>query len=234
MTHGYGQFCPLAKAVEVLCERWTLLVVRELAAGSRRFNDLRRGLPLISPTLLSRRLKQLSEAGVVRRAGDDKDAKAYELTDAGHELRPLVERMATWGHRWVGSQLEEDDLDVGLLMWDIRRGVDGACFPERRTVVQVRFADAPDGQRDWWLVAEAGETDLCMENPGHEIDLVIETSVRTLTAIWLCQCTLARAERNRELRICGDRKLKRKLPDWLPGSPLARLGEASLQDHPTA
>lgn len=231
MSQGYGQFCPLAKAAEVLCERWTFLIVRELTAGSRRFNDLRRGLPLISPTLLSRRLKQLSEAGVVRRTGDD-DGPAYELTEAGEELRSLVEGMATWGHRWVGSQLGEDDLDVGLLMWDIRRGVDGSRFPDQRTVVQVRFPDAPDGQRDWWLVAEAGETDLCMEDPGYEVDLLLECSVRTLTAIWLCQCTLARAEKNRELRISGDRQLRRQLPEWLPGSPLARLGEASLREYP--
>ncbi len=232
MSLGYGQFCPLAKAVEVLCERWTLLIVRELTAGSRRFNDLRRGLPLISPTLLSQRLKRLSEAGVVRRTSDDDGAPAYELTHAGEELRPLVERMATWGHRWVGSRLGDDDLDVGLLMWDIRRGVDGSRFPERRTVVQVRFPDAPDGQTDWWLVVEAGETDLCMEDPGHEVDLLLECSVRTLTAIWLCQCTVERAERNRELRISGDPKLRRQLPEWLPGSPLARLGEASLREHP--
>lgn len=234
MSHGYGQFCPLAKAAEVLCERWTLLVVRELTAGSRRFNELRRGLPLISPTLLSSRLKSLSEAGVVCRTRDHDGAIAYELTEAGHELQPLVERMATWGHRWVGSQLEDDDLDVGLLMWDIRRGVDGSHFPDRRTVVQVHFADAADGQRDWWLVAEAGETDLCMEDPGHEVDLLLECSVRTLTAIWLCQCTVERAERNGELRILGDSKLRRELPKWLPGSPLARLGEASLREHPVS
>lgn len=234
MSHGYGQFCPLAKAAEVLCERWTLLVVRELTAGSRRFNELRRGLPLISPTLLSRRLKQLVDAGVVRRAFDDDGGKAYELSNAGFELQTLVECMATWGHRWVGSRLEEEDLDVGLLMWDIRRGVDGSRFPDRQTVVQVRFSDAPDGQRDWWLVAEGGETDLCMQDPGHEVDLVLETNVRTLTAIWLCQCTLARAERQRELRILGNSELKRELPGWLPGSPLARLGDASLREHPIA
>lgn len=228
MSHSYGQFCPLAKAAEVLCERWTLLVVRELAAGSRRFNDLRRGLPLISPTLLSRRLKRLSEAGVVHRTSDGDGTRAYELTEAGEELRPLVERMATWGHRWVGSQLEDDDLDVGLLMWDIRRGIDGSHFPDHRSVIQVRFPDALEGQRNWWLVAEAGETDLCMEDPGYEVDLVLESSVRTLTAIWLCQCTVGRAERNRDLRVWGDPELRRRLPEWLPGSPLARLGEASL------
>lgn len=234
MTQGYGQFCPLAKAAEVLCERWTLLLVRELSAGSRRFNDLRRGLPLVSPTLLSRRLKNLAQADVVCRMIDADGAQAYQLTAAGEELRPLIEHMAIWGHRWVGSQLADDDLDVGLLMWDIRRGVDGTRFPDRRIVVQVCFPDAPEGQREWWLVAEAGLTDLCLEDPGHEIDLVLETSVRTLTAIWLCQCTLDRAERNRELRIRGDGALKRKLPQWLPGSPLARRGETSLRQRPIA
>lgn len=234
MSRGYGQFCPLAKAAELLCQRWTILVVRELTAGSRRFNDLRRGLPLISPTLLSRRLKQLVDVGVVEHGADEDGTPSYELTRAGRELRPLVEGMAVWGHRWVGSQLEEDDLDVGLLMWDIRRGVDGSRFPRQRTVVQVLFSDAPDGQRDWWLVAEAGETDLCMEDPGFEVDLVIETSVRTLTAIWLCQCTLDRAERERRLHVYGDRTLRSQLPGWLPGSPLARLGEESLDQHPVS
>jgi len=110
--------------------------------------------------------------------------------------------------------------------------VDGSRFPERRTVVQVRFPDAADGQRDWWLVAEAGETDLCMEDPGHEVDLVLECSVCTLTAIWLCKCSLERAERNRDIRISGDRELRRQLSAWLPGSPLARLGEAALRQRP--
>ena len=234
MAHGYGQFCPLAKAAEILCERWTMLLVRELVAGSRRFNDLRRGLPLISPTLLSRRLKQLEQAGVVEHKLDAEGAQCYELTPAGREIQPLVENMAVWGHRWVGSQLEDGDYDVGLLMWDIRRGVDASQFPDRRTVIQIRFDDAPKGQGDWWLVAEAGETDLCMEDPGHDVDLVVETSVVALTGVWLCRSTLADAEKRGALRTFGDGNLKSRLPDWLCGSPLARLGEASLREHPIA
>ncbi len=232
MAKGYGQFCPLAKAAELLCERWTMILVRELAAGSRRFNDLRRGMPLVSPTLLSRRLKQLVEAGVVRHITDENGLPAYELDRAGRELQPMVDFMGTWGHRWIGSRLQEDDLDVGLLMWDIRRGVDASRFPRHRVVVQFQFSDAPSGRRDWWLVSEHGETDLCMEDPGHEVDLVVRGSVRCLIAIWLCHTTLAEAQKNRQMQVLGDSRLRKQLPNWLQGSPLARLGEDSLRRDP--
>ena len=155
----YGQFCPMAKAAEILCERWTLVVVRELTAGSRHFNDLRRGLPLMSPTLLSRRLKQLEAAGVLHRVVNG-SVVSYELTPAGAELQPLVETMARWGSRWVRRRLSHDDLDAGLLMWDIRRQVDASRLPAERVVVQFSFPDAAAGKRHWWLVSEAGTTDL--------------------------------------------------------------------------
>ena len=229
MTKGYGQFCPLAKAAEVLCERWTMVLVRELTSGSRRFNDLRRGLPLMSPTLLARRLRQLVAAGVVQRVEEDNGAQVYELTRAGEELRPMVEYMGIWGHRWVGSRLADEDLDAGLLMWDIRRGVDPDRFPEHRVVLQIELADAPEGQVLWWLVSEDGETDLCLEDPGHEVDLLVRCSVGVLTNVWLCRRTIADAERRGDMQVTGDRHLHRLLPGWLQGSPLARLGEASLR-----
>jgi len=232
MKKGYGQFCPVAKAAELLCERWTVLVVRELVAGSRHFNELRRGLPLMSPTLLSRRLKQLIEAGVVRRADDDGDTGAYELTQAGRELRPMVELMAVWGHRWVGTRFESHDLDAGLLMWDIRRSLLPERFPARRVVMEIRFSDAPHGTAHWWLVCEGGEVDLCREDPGHDVDLVIHTSVRTLTQIWLYQQTWEQAMRAGQLKALGDPLLKQTLADWLPGSPLVRPGVDSLQADP--
>lgn len=233
MSKDYGQFCPLAKAAELLCERWTMILIRELIAGSQRFNDLRRGLPLMSPTLLSRRLRQLEQADVVVRSRTDSGAYCYQLTPAGEELRPMVEFMGTWGHRWVGSQLSDSDLDVGLLMWDIRRGVDPSRFPAERTTLQIHFHDAPEGLKDWWLVSENGETDLCMEDPGHELDLMIQCSVRVLTDIWLCRRTLKDAEKTGEMRVSGMRgDLRNQLPRWLQGSPLARLGEASLRTNP--
>lgn len=232
MRAGYGQFCPLAKAAELLCERWTMILVRELVAGSRRFNDLRRGLPMISPTLLSRRLRQLGDAGVVRRTAETDGGPYYELTQAGRELRTMVEFMGTWGHRWVGSQLEAHDLDAGLLMWDIRRGVDAEKLPDGRVVVQIVFTDAPEGWSDWWLISEDRDVDLCLEDPGHEIDLCMRCRLAALTAVWLCHRTLKEAERAGEIEVLGDPVLRKQLPLWLQGSPLARLGEASLRDDP--
>jgi DNA-binding HxlR family transcriptional regulator len=220
---GYGQYCPLAQASQVLCERWTLLVVRELIAGSTRFNELRRGVPLMSPSLLSRRLKQLETAGVVarRRAGND---ISYELTRAGEELRPVVELLGAWGHRWVRTRLDAEDLDAGLLMWDMRRSVDPTRFPERRVVVQFHYDDAPSGARDWWLVSENHVVDLCLSDPGHDVDLWIRSSLAAMTAVWTCQVPFRDAERGGDIEVEGDSGLKRKLPEWLQASALSRLG----------
>ncbi|MEX0697755.1 MAG: helix-turn-helix domain-containing protein [Dongiaceae bacterium] len=220
---GYGQYCPLAQASQVLCERWTLLVVRELIAGSTRFNELRRGVPLMSPTLLSRRLKQLETAGVIRRRRTNKDI-SYELTRAGEELRPVVELLGAWGHRWVRTRLGSEDLDAGLLMWDMRRSVNPARFPERRVVVQFNYVDAPRGARDWWLVSKSREIDLCLSDPGYELDLLIRSSLAAMTAVWTCQVPFRDAERRGDIEVTGDPGLARKLPDWLRASPLSRLG----------
>ena len=217
---SYGQFCPMAKAAEILCERWTLVVVRELTAGSRRFNDLRRGVPLMSPTLLSRRLKQLESAGVVRRVQDG-TGLAYELTPAGAELQPLVETMARWGSRWVRRRLSHDDLDAGLLMWDIRRQVDASRFPAERVVVHFHFPDAQPGKRHWWLVSEAGTTDLCLEDPGYQVDVSVEAPLHVLTAVWMRDISFKEAVRSHGLTVEGDRALRDRVPDWLGASALA-------------
>jgi len=217
---AYGQFCPMAKAAEILCERWTLVVVRELAAGSRHFNDLRRGVPLMSPTLLSRRLKQLEVAGVVNRVRNHTGV-TYELTPAGAELEPLVEIMAQWGARWVRRRLSRDDLDAGLLMWDIRRQVDPSRFPARRVVVHFSFPDATSGKNHWWLVSEAGATDLCLEDPGHEENLLVEAPLYVMTAVWMRDVSFKEAERSLGLRVAGDKELRDRLPHWLGASVLA-------------
>lgn len=229
---GYGQFCPVAKACELLCERWTMILVRELVAGSRRFNDLRRGVPLMSPTLLSRRLKDLTKAGVVRRVREPDGSRAYELTPAGLELRPMIELMGQWGHRWVDSDFADEDLDVGLLMWDMRRGVDASRFPSRRVVVQFEFFDARLGLRHWWLVCDQGEVDLCRDDPGHDVDLLVRATVRSLTSVWMRRRSFGDAQRSGELKVLGDPRLGRNLPAWLAGSPLARQGEQSLRERP--
>lgn len=220
---SYGQFCPLAQATQLLCERWTLIIVRELVAGSTRFNQLKRGMPLISPTLLSARLKRLEQAGVINIAGDKGDY-TYSLTSAGMELRPVIELLGAWGHRWAPSGLGEGDLDAGLLMWDIRRTVDPSAFPKHRVVVQFEYPDAPKGARHWWLVSEDSEIDLCLKNPGYDVDVEIKCSLKTMSGIWICQQQFRDAVKKGDIKVMGDARLTSKLQDWLRSSPLARLG----------
>ena len=179
---GYGQFCPVAKAMEILDERWTLLVVRELLAGSTRFNELRRGNPRMSPALLSKRLGTLERAGLVRREMVDGHA-SYSLTPSGEDLREVVMALGVWGTRWIG-ELGDEDLDPHLLMWDIKRHVPAEEWPRERTVVGVRFDDVPAWVSAWWLVTSEGEVDVCDFDPGFEKVATVRTSLRTLTAVW--------------------------------------------------
>ena len=219
---GYGQFCPVAKAAEILTERWTLLVLRELLLGSRRFNDLRKGVPLMSPTLLSKRLKFLEAAGVIerRRARSDKGWE-YQPTNAGQDLLPVVEMLGVWGQHWVRSQLTSSELDPGLLMWDIRRRIDPRQFPDRRIVVQFEFSDVAQSKRRWWLVGDKDGADLCVTDPGFEADLYIFTDVRTMTAVWMGDMTLKYAIESGRIDLEGVQELRRSLRSWLQLSPLA-------------
>jgi len=219
----FGHFCPLAQASQLLCERWAMLVVRELIAGSTRFSELQKGVPLMSPTLLSARLKQLCDAGVVAKSGA-KGKTVYELTEAGQELTPIVQLLGAWGHRWVQTSLVVKDLDASLLMWDMRRSVNPDAFPARRIVVQFQYADASKGATDWWLVSEDGEIDLCLNNPGSEVDIVIKSPLAKMTAVWTCQMTFEDAVRRGEIEVFGDTKLVKKLQDWLQSSALSQLG----------
>jgi DNA-binding HxlR family transcriptional regulator len=223
----YGQFCPLAQAAQLLCERWTLIIVRELIAGSTRFSDLHKGVPLMSPTLLSTRLKQLIKAGVIEPVGS-KGSHSYHLTQAGKELRPVVELLGVWGHRWAQSDLKDGDLDAGLLMWDMRRSVDPSVFPRQRLVVQFEYPDAPKGARNWWLIAEGGEVDLCLKDPGHDVDILIKCPLKVMTEIWICAKSFREAVGKGEVAIMGDPALAGKLPEWLRSSQLSQLGALDI------
>ena len=221
---GYGQFCPVAKAAEILAERWTPLVLRELTCGSTRFNDLRRGVPLMSSALLCQRLKSLEQEGVIeRRAAASGRGHEYRLTDAGRELEPLIRTMGEWGARWVRSRLGPDELDVGLLMWDMHRGVRPANFSRPRVTVAFEYADVPRNKRHWWLVCEGNEADLCMTDPGFEVDLFIATDLRTMTAVWMGDVSLDAAMASGALEVHGPRELRRRLKDWLGLSAFAPI-----------
>jgi DNA-binding HxlR family transcriptional regulator len=221
---GYGQFCPIAKAAQILAERWTPLVLRELICGSTRFNDLRRGVPLMSSSLLSQRLKFLEQEGVIeRRQAPSGRGFEYHLTDAGRELEPLIMMMGEWGARWVRSRLEPEDLDVTLLMWDMHRTVRPEHFPEQRVVVGFEFTDVPQNKRRWWLVSEGDATDLCVTDPGYDVDLLILADLRTMTAIWTGGVSLQAALVSGALEAHGPADLRRRLSAWLGLSAFAPI-----------
>lgn len=211
---SYGQFCPIAKASEILGERWTHLVIRELGAGSESFNDLRKGLPLISPSLLSARLKSLEATEVVMRI-ESADGVKYKLTEAGQELKPILLQIGIWGHRWARSKLTKEDLDPSLLMWDIHRTMNAAYFGAEQTVMLFEFSDYTSKFRRWWLVIKNGDVDVCMKDPGHEIDLEFLTDVKTLTGVWMGDVGLGQALRDGRIRLTGPSKLKRDISNWL-------------------
>jgi DNA-binding HxlR family transcriptional regulator len=219
----YRQFCPVAKAMELLDERWTLLLVRELVIGSERFNDLRRGLPRMSPTLLSKRLQQLVRAGVVERRVDGDDVR-YVLTDAGRELRPVVEALGAWGTRWIG-ELGDADLDPKLLLWDMHRNVDAHAVPRGRTVVRFVFTDVPPSQRHWWLVIDSSdsEADVCDVDPGFEVAVTVTGTLRRLTEIWRGDIRWWDAIRAGDVVIDGPEAMRRAFPRWLTLSTFATL-----------
>ncbi len=211
---GYGQFCPIAKTSEILGERWTNLIIRELGAGSESFNDLRKGLPLISPSLLSTRLKSLEAAGVVARTETEEGIR-YTLTEAGLELKPIVLQMGLWGHRWARSKLSREDLDPSLLMWDIHRTMNADYFGSKRTTLYFEFSDFSAKFRRWWLVVNNGDVDVCMKDPGYDIDLEIRTDVGTLTGVWMGDIGLGQAMRSSRIRLTGPSRLKRDISKWL-------------------
>lgn len=217
----YGQFCTVARGAEIFGERWTPLVVRELLCGSTRFNDIRRGVPRMSGTLLVQRLRKLEEVGVVRRVRGD-DGWEYRLTPAGEELRPIVLHIGHWGARWIGSRLRRDQLDAGFLMWDIRRFAQLDQFPpDRRVVIHFRFRDAGSRERRWWLVVESGEADLCRDDPGHELTLIVESTVRALTEIWTGDSSPEIELTAGRLRVAGAQRDARDLWRWLGRSMFA-------------
>lgn len=222
--NSYQQFCPVAMAGEILGSRWTLLVLRELVSGTTRFNDLRRGVPRMSPALLSKRLKELEAAGMVRRVASPQGQGVveYHLTPSGYELKPIIEAIGVWGHRWVESRPQLEKLDAGLLMWDMRRRLRIDELPPRRTVIQFIFPERPDGERAWWIVVDPRSgPDLCAVDPGFDVDLYVSTDLRTMTAVWMGIEPMSRPIADNRLTLVGDARLKQRMATWLGLSSFA-------------
>ena len=211
---GYSQFCPVAKGAEVFNERWTPLIIREMMCGSTRFNDLKRGNPMMSPSLLSQRLKFLEEAGVIEKIVGDDDSTEYLLTPSGRDLGEIVVRLGLWGQKWARSRLTEEDYDPQLLMWDMRRRIDASRFPQSRIVIGFMFRDMPSSKRAYWLIVDQGDVDLCIKYPGFEVDLEFVTTSRTMADIWMGYTTIRQAGRSGKLLLNGSKSLISSIDDW--------------------
>jgi DNA-binding HxlR family transcriptional regulator len=222
---SYGQYCPLAKGAEVFAERWTPLILRELLRGSTTFNDLHRGVPRMSRSLLSMRLKKLESCRVLERRVRSSGTH-YELTTAGREIGPIVTQLGTWAQRWYRSTFSGAELDVGVLMWDIRCTVNAKALPATRTIVQFIFSDLPASSRTWWLVNEDGEADLCPVDPGDEPELHVRTTLRTMTRVWMGDLSIVAAQRSGALAVLGPDDLRQRLGSWLRLSPYAPVADA--------
>jgi len=218
---SYGQFCPVSMASEIVCSRWTTLVVRELLCGTTRFNDLRRGVPRMSPALLSKRLKELERAGVVRTHRNESGVIEYHLTEAGEDLRPIILGLGFWGQRWVESQLSLKNLDPSLLMWDMRRNLNPEPLPPRRCTIQFQYPELPPAKQCWWLVVDGGTVDLCRVDPGFEVDLLVTSSLRSMTAIWMGLTAVRKEIEAGHVELDGDLHIAKAMQQWLGLSPFA-------------
>lgn len=212
----YGQFCPVSKTAQIIGEKWTLLIIRELLRGASRFNQIQRAMPRISPTVLNKRLGELQEHGVIERSRiPEQRGYEYHLTECGQELAPLVLHMAEWGMRWARSTMKDEELDVELLMGDICKRFDSARLPGRRAVIRFKFTDL-NRYAEWWIKVKDDDVDLCMEDPGSEVDVYFTTDLRTLTEVWMGDLSLQNAQDGGQLQIVGSARILRNIRSWFP------------------
>jgi DNA-binding HxlR family transcriptional regulator len=209
-------------AAEIVCSRWTALVLREMLCGSTRFNDLRRGVPRMSPTLLSKRLKELEEVGVISASRGREGVTEYKLTTAGEELRGVIMSLGVWGQRWVESSISLKNLDPSLLMWDMRRNLDPKPLPDRRCTINFVYPELKADRKSWWLVVDDGKVDLCAVDPGYEVDLHVRGPLRSMTAVWMGLSTLKAEIESGNIEVSGDKALARSMHAWLGFSVFAK------------
>lgn len=220
----YGQYCPLSMAAEILGTRWTLLLLRELLEGSTQFNDIARGVPLMSRSMLSQRLKDLEAAGLVTRQSEGRGRPThYRLTEAGQSLGPIVRSIAEWGQEWIDAEPSLEDVDTDFLMWDVRRNLQLPPDLASPFVLHFHFTDGPEGKTDHWLVVENGEIDVCYIDPGHEVDVSIESRVKDFTRVWMGWLPIARAQEEGRFYVDGPPRFARDVANWLGLSSVSRI-----------
>lgn len=220
---GYSQFCPVAKACEVLEPRWTLLLLCEMWSGSVRFNEIRRGVPGMSPTLMSKRLRQMEELGLVIRTESRAGEIHYRTTKVANELQPIVQALGKWAHRNIDAEVTLEKLDARLLMWNMRRKIDPASLPlTRRSVIEFIYPELPREERNYWLIARPGTTvDLCSTDPGHDVDLFITAELKAMTSAWIGFSSLKSEIAQGRISLIGDAGIAASIDDWMVRSSFA-------------
>jgi DNA-binding HxlR family transcriptional regulator len=219
----YNNVCPIAMACELLQPRWTLLVLCEMWWGSTHFNDIRRGVPSMSPTLLSKRLKEMEKNGLIYRSVSGSGSIEYKTTPIANELEPIIEALGKWAHRNVDADVTMDNLDAKVLMWNMRRKVNTAVLPKnRRSVIQFIYPDLPEGERNYWIIARPGApVDVCYMEPGFDVDLYITTNLKTMASAWLGHTSLRGEVDRGTISLIGDETLVASLCDWMVVSSYA-------------
>ena len=226
----YGQFCSIARALDLLGERWPLLNVRELLCGSRRFGEVQRGIPRISRTMLAARLRELVEARAIERL-EGKEGPEYRLTPAGEELASVVRELGTWGQRWLARDLEGSELDARPLIWDIHRRVRREALPDKPLVVCIELTDVRGGARHHYLLLRRSEVSVCAVNPGFPEELHLRADRRTLIGWWRGDLTFRQAVAA-GLLLEGQREYVRAFPTWFERYLLAAVRPAAAAPAP--
>jgi DNA-binding HxlR family transcriptional regulator len=221
---GYHHFCPVAKACEILEPRWTMLVLCELLNGYTRFNDIRRGIPSMSPTLLSKRLKDMERKGLVRREKSGASGEVhYRTSKLADELAPIIVALGDWAHRNVDADVCLEKIDARVLMWNMRRKVNTAVLPARRkSIIHFIFPELPEPERNYWIVGRPGmEADLCVIDPGQDVDLYITADLKALASAWMGHTTLATEISRGKVNLVGDELLINSIGNWMVRSRFA-------------
>lgn len=214
----YGQFCPIAKSMELLGERWTILILREILMGGHRFNGIQRGLGSISPAILTKRLQSLERHGlIVRRKITGQRGYEYFPTKSAEELLPVLMSIGNWGMKWAKENLIEDDYDVDLLMLYLERSIVVENLPGHETLIRFEFTDLKQ-HRFWWLVIKDENVDVCVKDPGRDVDIYLTSTVRTMTDAWLGHVPWRRVLRDGDLVVIGPSNLTKNISSWLGNS----------------
>lgn len=219
---SYGQFCPVAMAAEIICPRWTLVLLGEMLSGSTRFNEIKRGVPRMSPALLSKRLKELEAAEIVERIDGPGGMPEYHVTPRGRELHPIINSIGGWAQKWIDTDVAMEKLDVKLLMWNMRRNLNPNPMPRRRSVIQFIYPELQSNLRNWWLIVEPGhEVDLCSLDPAHDVDLYVTAELKAMTKAWMGHANLSQEIEAGTVTLTGDRTLAHSIETWIGSSGLA-------------